>query len=124
MPTKVKFTKFTNGTREALALNKISYDPETKRLTLYSSDDDTFKEQTTIPVEVDDSLSEYGTPADARAVGVAINGIKALIGSPLVATQASDMTETDRIYVGTITMGRVGYLVVNIMPTHTTRMYR
>ena len=101
MPTKVKLTKFTDGTKEALALNKINYDSETKKLTLYSSEDNNFKEETTISVETDTTLSERGVPADAWATGSAIASVQAQIGSPLVANQASKMTDTSKIYVYT-----------------------
>ena len=101
MPTKVKLTKLTDGTKEALALNKINYDSETKKLTLYSSEDNNFKEETTISVETDTTLSERGVPADAWATGSAIASVQAQIGSPLVANQASKMTDTSKIYVYT-----------------------
>ena len=101
MPTKVKLTKLTDGTKEALALNKINYDSETKKLTLYSSEDNNFKEETTISVETDTTLSERGAPADAWATGSAIASVQAQIGSPLVANQASKMTDTSKIYVYT-----------------------
>lgn len=101
MPTKVKLTKLTDGTKEALALNKINYDSETKKLALYSSEDNNFKEETTISVETDTTLSERGVPADAWATGSAIASVQAQIGSPLVANQASKMTDTSKIYVYT-----------------------
>ena len=101
MLTKVKLTKLTDGTKEALALNKINYDSETKKLTLYSSEDNNFKEETTISVETDTTLSERGVPADAWATGSAIASVQAQIGSPLVANQASKMTDTSKIYVYT-----------------------
>ena len=50
MPDRVKFTKLTKGTKEALALDKVNYDQNTHKLTLYSSVDDSFKEETTIPI--------------------------------------------------------------------------
>ena len=101
MPTKVKLTKLTDGTKEALVLNKINYDSETKKLTLYNSEDNNFKEETTISVETDTTFSERGVPADAWATGSAIASVQAQIGSPLVADQASKMTDTSKIYVYT-----------------------
>ena len=104
MPEKVKFRKFSNGQKEALALDKVNYDTSTNTLTLYSSFDSSIKEETTIPIssiELDTELETRGQAADAKAVGDAIQNIQARIGSPLVANTSSDMVDTTKIYVYT-----------------------
>ena len=101
---KVKFRKFVSNEREAYALDKVSFDKRTNTFTLYSSLDPTIKEETTIPsseIELDSTLEEYGKAADAKAVGDAVRGVKAMIGTPLTANQASDMVDTTKIYVYT-----------------------
>ena len=101
---KVKFRKFVNNEREALALDKVSFDSSKNTLTLYSSLDPTIKEETTIPVsnvELDTMLEELGKAADAKAVGDAIRAVKAMIGTPLTASLASEMIDVTKIYVYT-----------------------
>ena len=51
--------------------------------------------------EIDDTLSIDGLAADAQATGNAINNVKALIGSPLVANTVSMMVDTSKVYVYT-----------------------
>lgn len=87
MPDRVKFTNFTNanGSKQAVALDKISFDPETKKLTMYSSIDETIKEETTIPatdVEVDDTLAIEGKAADSKVAGDAIKDVIQIGGTP------------------------------------------
>lgn len=105
MAEKVKFRKFVNEEREALALDKVSFDPSTNTLTLYSSFDPTIKEETTIPttgVEIESGgLSQSGKAADAKVVGDALKNLQNLIGSPLVAETVSEMTDNTKIYVYT-----------------------
>ena len=101
---KVKFKKFVNNEREALALDKVSFDSSSNTLTLYSSLDPTIKEETTISVpnvELDTNLEERGKAADAKAVGDAVRTVRAMIGTPLTASLASDMIDVNRIYVYT-----------------------
>ena len=101
---KVKFKKFVNNEREALALDKVSFDSSSNTLTLYSSLDPTIKEETTISVpnvELDTNLEERGKAADAKAVGDAVRAVRAMIGTPLTASLVSDMIDVDRIYVYT-----------------------
>lgn len=101
---KVKFRKFVTSEREAYALDKVDFDKNTNTLTMYSSLDPTIKEETTIPsssVELDQTLEEHGKAADAKAVGDAVRSVKAMIGTPLTATQASDMVDINKIYVYT-----------------------
>lgn len=114
MPEKVKFRKFSNGQKEALALDKVNYDTSTNTLTLYSSFDSSIKEETTIPIssiELDTGLETRGKAADAKAVGDAIQNIQARIGSPLVANTSSDMVDTTKIYV--YTGNESGYITGN-----------
>ena len=69
---KVKFRKFVNNEREALALDKVRFDSNTNTLTLYSSFDPSIKEEVVIPtsnIELDTGLTEYGKAADAKAHG-------------------------------------------------------
>lgn len=101
---KAKFKKFVNDEREALALDKVSFDSSSNTLTLYSSLDPTIKEETTISVpsvELDTNLEERGKAADAKAVGDAVRTVRAMIGTPLTASLASDMTDVNRVYVYT-----------------------
>ena len=101
---KVKFRKFVNNEREALALDKVSFDASTNTLTMYSSFDPSIKEETNIPVsnvELDTDLEQSGKAADAKAVGDAVRAVKAMIGTPLTASQASDMVDITKIYVYT-----------------------
>ena len=100
----VKFRKFSNDERDALALDKIKFDSNTNTLTLYSSLDASIKEEATIPVsevELDTQLETRGKAADAKAVGDAVRSVKAMIGAPLTASQASDMVDNTKIYVYT-----------------------
>lgn len=53
----VKFTKFSNDERDAVALDKVSFNNSTGKLTLYSSFQNTIKEEVTIPAEVTDAIS-------------------------------------------------------------------
>ena len=101
---KVKLKKFVNNEREALALDKVSFDSSSNTLTLYSSLDPTIKEETIISVpniELDTNLEERGKAADAKAVGDAVRTVRAMIGTPLTASLASDMIDVNRIYVYT-----------------------
>ena len=101
---KVKLKKFVNNEREALALDKVSFDSSSNTLTLYSSLDPTIKEETTISVpnvELDTNLEERGKAADAKAVGDAVRTVRAMIGTPLTASLVSDMIDVNRIYVYT-----------------------
>lgn len=101
---KVKLKKFVNNEREALALDKVSFDSSSNTLTLYSSLDPTIKEETTISVpnvELDTNLEERGKAADAKAVGDAVRAVRAMIGTPLTASLVSDMIDVNRIYVYT-----------------------
>ena len=78
MAENKKFTRLINsdGTKQAVALDMISFDEQTKKLTLYSSVDDTIKEETTIPAsEVDATLSQSGLAADAKATGDAVKDV-------------------------------------------------
>ena len=80
---KVKFRKFVNNEREALALDKVRFDSNTNTLTLYSSFDSSIKEEVVIPtsnIELDTGLTEYGKAADAKAVGDAVRTVRAMIG--------------------------------------------
>lgn len=107
----VKFTKFSNSERDAVALDKVSYNANNNTLTLYSSFDNTIKEETVIPtpsIDLDTDLEVRGKPADAKATGDAIRAVRAMIGTPLVATQASDITDITKIYV--YTGNESGYL--------------
>ena len=90
----VKFRKFSNNERDALALDKVSFNSNTNTLTLYSSLNSSIKEETTIPVssvELDTQLETHGKAADAKAVGDAVRAVRAMIGTPLTANTASDM---------------------------------
>lgn len=110
----VKFRKFSNDERDALALDKVKFDSNTNTLTLYSSLDASIKEETTIPVsgvELDDQLETRGKAADAKAVGDAVRAVRAMIGTPLTAKTASDMVDTDKIYV--YTGNETGYINSN-----------
>lgn len=101
---KVKFRKFVNNEREALALDKVDFDSSTNTLTMYSSFDPTIKEETTIPisnVELDTALEQSGKAADAKATGDAVRAVRAMIGTPLTSNQASGMTDVSKIYVYT-----------------------
>lgn len=101
---KVKFRKFVNNEYEALALDKVSFNPADNTLTLYSSFDPTIKEQAVISisnVELDTNLEEHGKAADAKAVGDAVRSVRAMIGTPLTANLGSDMINMDKIYVYT-----------------------
>lgn len=101
---KVKLKKFVNNEREALALDKVSFDSSSNTLTFYSSLDPTIKEETIISVpniELDTNLEERGKAADAKAVGDAVRAVRAMIGTPLTASLASDMIDANRIYVYT-----------------------
>lgn len=107
----VKLRKFSNDERDALALDKVKFDSNTNTLTLYSSLDASIKEETTIPVsgvELDDQLETRGKAADAKAVGDAVRAVRAMIGTPLTAKTASDMVDTDKIYV--YTGNETGYI--------------
>ena len=53
----VKFTKFSNDERDAVALDKVSFNDSTGKLTLYSSFQNTIKEEVTIPAEATDAIS-------------------------------------------------------------------
>lgn len=100
----VKFTKFSNSERDAVALDKVSFDATNNTLTLYSSFDNTIKEQTVIPtssIDLDTELVTHGKAADAKAVGDAIRNAVSMIGSPLVASEISEMTDITKIYVYT-----------------------
>ena len=101
---KVKFKKFVNNEREALALDKVDFNSSTNTLTMYSSFDPTIKEETTIPisnVELDTALEQSGKAADAKATGDAVRAVRAMIGTPLTSNQASGMTDVSKIYVYT-----------------------
>lgn len=107
----VKLRKFSNDERDAFALDKVKFDSNTNTLTLYSSLDASIKEETTIPVsgvELDDQLETRGKAADAKAVGDAVRAVRAMIGTPLTAKTASDMVDTDKIYV--YTGNETGYI--------------
>lgn len=52
-------------------------------------------------LEMDKTLTEEGVPADAKATGDRIRNLQSLVGSPLVASTASRMTDTSKIYVYT-----------------------
>ena len=78
MAENKKFTRLINsdGTKQAVALDMVSFDEQTKKLTLYSSVDNTIKEETTIPAsEVDATLSQSGLAADAKATGDAVKDV-------------------------------------------------
>lgn len=76
---QVKFTKFENDTKEALALDKLSYDSTTNKLTAYSSSNNNIKEEVTLPiVDVDDTLTQQDAAADAKAVGDSIGTLNSL----------------------------------------------
>ena len=78
MAENKKFTKLINsdGTKQAVALDKVSFDAQTKKLTLYSSVDNSIKEETTIPAsEVDTTLSQSGLAADAKVTGNAVKDV-------------------------------------------------
>lgn len=78
MAENKKFTRLINsdGTKQAVALDMVSFDEQTKKLTLYSSVDNTIKEETTIPAsEVDITLSQSGLAADAKATGDAVKDV-------------------------------------------------
>lgn len=78
MAENKKFTKLINsdGTKQAVALDKVSFDEQTKKLTLYSSVDNSIKEETTIPAsEVDTTLSQSGLAADAEVTGNAVKDV-------------------------------------------------
>lgn len=78
MAENKKFTKLINsdGTKQAVALDKVSFDAQTKKLTLYSSVDNSIKEETTIPAsEVDTTLSKSGQAADAKTTGDAVKDV-------------------------------------------------
>ena len=55
----------------------------------------------------DKTLTEDGGFADSKSVGDAITTIQHMVGSPLVANSASDMTDRTKIYV--YTGSEVGY---------------
>lgn len=122
MAENKKFTRLINsdGTKQAVALDKISFDEQTKKLTLYSSVDNSIKEETTIPAsEVDTTLSKSGSAADAKVTGNAIKAgeeaiteleknvdnkiadLKSMVGTPLKASTASAMKDSGKIYVYT-----------------------
>ena len=101
---KIKFRKFIDNGYEALALDKINFDSSNNKLTLYSSFDPTIKEETTITlpnIELDTELKDRGKAADAKSVGDAILAVQSMIGTPLVASNVSDMIDVSKIYVYT-----------------------
>lgn len=108
----VKFTKFSNSERDAVALDKVSFDATNNTLTLYSSFNSSIKEETIIPttnVEIESGgLTQRGKAADAKVVGDALRNLQNLIGTPLVAETASDMTDNTKVYV--YTGSETGYI--------------
>ena len=101
---KIKFRKFIDNGYEALALDKINFDSSNNKLTLYSSFDPAIKEETTITlpnIELDTELKDRGKAADAKSVGDAILAVQSMIGTPLVASNVSDMIDVSKIYVYT-----------------------
>lgn len=52
-------------------------------------------------LEIDKTLTENGVPADAKATGDRIRNLQSLVGSPLVASTVSGMTDKTKIYVYT-----------------------
>ena len=110
----VQFRKVSNNERDALALDKVSFNSNTNTLTLYSSLNSSIKEETTIPVssvELDTQLETHGKAADAKAVGDAVRAVRAMIGTPLTANTASDMLDITKIYV--YTGNETGYTTGN-----------
>lgn len=76
---QVKFTKFENDTKEALALDKLSFDSATNKLTAYSSSNNNIKEEVTLPiVDVDNTLTQQDAAADAKVVGDSIGTLNSL----------------------------------------------
>lgn len=96
MPEQVKFTKFKNDTMEALALDKMSVNENTKTLTAYSSNNANIKEEIVLP---------FASNTELSALQTNINNFKSEInlkvGSPLVANTTSAMIDTTKIYVYT-----------------------
>lgn len=82
---QVKFTKFINDEREALALNKIKFDVDEKKLSLYSSENNAIKEETTLPLITNKELYE----------------VTSFSYRPKIAETLSDMVDTSSIYLYT-----------------------
>ena len=82
---QVKFTKFTNDEREALALNKIKFNMNEKKLSLYSSENNTIKEEIALPLITNKELYE----------------IISFSYHPKIAETLSDMVDTSSIYLYT-----------------------
>ena len=51
--------------------------------------------------ETDKTLAIDGVPADAKATGDRISNLQSLVGSPLTASTAASMTNTNKVYVYT-----------------------
>ena len=51
--------------------------------------------------ETDKTLAIDGVPADAKATGDRISNLQSLVGSPLTASTAASMTDTNKVYVYT-----------------------
>ena len=102
MANNIKFTKFisSDGTKQAVALDKIKFDEQTKKLTLYSSTDESIKEETIIPasdIEVDNSLSREGKAADAASTGDAIKDIVKIGNNTSDFTSVIVSNESDEV---------------------------
>ncbi len=82
---QVKFTKFINDEREALALNRIKFDVDEKKLSLYSSENNTIKEETTLPLITNKELYE----------------VTSFSYRPKIAETLSEMVDTGSIYLYT-----------------------
>lgn len=82
---QVKFTKFTNDEREALALNKIKFDINKKKLSLYSSENNTIKEEVVLPLITNKELYK----------------VTSFSYHPKIAETLSKMVDTGSIYLYT-----------------------